>query len=281
MSEVQQGIDLLRSLFRDERSWAGDSKYGLLFGTIAGCIEADYRTLLEGDGEISFLELIKWAYRHQLYQQVLTLIESNAPTNIVSNGVFYYCNDEAHVDEVKKLLALQRLEMRPHEYYKMDPVEHYFVKVYDRASVKLSGGKGEDRNLAYAMMRAKSIENNDPAKITGYTACSNIETVQEVLYAYFHLGTVRNKISHAESTAMAEYRPDVAENEISSAMILMKQTIEYFITSYEKAVEETRGTNPKIVTITSDEVRNVAERLKREKYQDKDSESQQSFKKKH
>lgn len=36
---------------------------------------------------------------------------------------------------------------------------------------------------------------------------------------------------------------------------------------YEKAIEETRGKNPKIVTISSEDVRNAAERMKHEKYQ--------------
>lgn len=81
---------------------------------IARCIQADYSALLTDDGDIPFIELIKWAYRHQLYQQVLTLIESHAPTNLVNSGIFFYCDDEAHKDEVINLLALQRLEMKPY-----------------------------------------------------------------------------------------------------------------------------------------------------------------------
>ena len=113
--EVQEGIRLLRNLFMDERSWTKDGAYGLLFGLIAGCIQADYGVLLTCDGGISFIELIKWAYRHQLYQQVLTLIESNAPTNLVNSGIFFYCDDEARKDEVTNLFALQRLEMKPYD----------------------------------------------------------------------------------------------------------------------------------------------------------------------
>lgn len=263
--EVQEGIQQLRALFRNEHSWTENGAYGLLFGIIAGCIQADYRTLLEGDGMISFIELIKWAYRHQLYQQVLTLIESHAPTNIVNSGVFYYCDDEQQMDNVTKLFALQRLELKPFEYYKLDDIAHYFVKNYDRSAVKLNGSKGEDRTLAYAILRAKSIENRDPAKISGHTACNNIETVQNVLYAYFHLGVVRNKISHADYDAMAERRLIVSESDESFAMVLMKQSIEYFIMCYEKAIKEIEGKKSKIVTITSEDVRNAAENMKRER----------------
>ena len=261
--EVQEGIRLLRNLFMDERSWTKDGDYGLLFGLIAGCIQADYGVLLTCDGGIPFIELIKWAYRHQLYQQVLTLIESNAPTNLVNSGIFFYCDDEARKDEVTNLFALQRLEMKPYEYYKMDDIEHYFVKNYDRAGVRLNGSRGEDRTLAYAVLRAQSIENRDPAKICGHTACSSIDTVKNVLYAYYHLGDVRNKISHADSNAMAERRLIVSESDDSYAMLLMKESIEFFIMSYEKAMEEVQNKKPKIVAITADKVRNAADCIRR------------------
>ena len=260
--EVQKGIQLLRKLFHDERSWTEDGDYGLLFGVIAGCIQADYKPLLEDD-ELSFIKLIKWAYGHQLYQQVLTLVESHAPTNLVKTGIFYYCDDEERAPEIIDILAQQRLGMKPYEYYKLDDIDHYFVKNYDRESVRLSGSRGEDRNLTYAALRAQSIENRDPAKIGGHTACDSIETVQNVLYAYFHLGFVRNKISHADSDAMAEQRLIVSDRDISSAMVLMRESIEYFILSYEKALAEVEGKSPKIVAISPNDVRNAADRMKR------------------
>lgn len=131
IKEVQEGIQQLRRLFMDERSWTEDGEYGLLFGVIAGCIAADYIPLLADDGSIPFIRLIKWAYKHQLYQQVLTLVETYAPANLVESGIFYYCDDEARAEQVTKLFALQRLELKPYEYYKMDDISHYFVKTYD------------------------------------------------------------------------------------------------------------------------------------------------------
>ena len=266
--EVQEGIRLLRNLFMDERSWTKDGDYGLLFGLIAGCIQADYSALLTDDGNIPFIELIKWAYRHQLYQQVLTLIESHAPTNLVNSGIFFYCDDEARKDEVTNILALQRLELKPYEYYKMDDIDHYFIKNYDRSGVRLNGSKGEDRTLAYAVLRAQSIENQDPAKICGHTACGSMDTVQNVLYAYYHLGDVRNKISHADSNAMAERRLIVSESDVSYAMVLMRESIEFFIMSYEKAFEEARNNKPKIVAITADDVRKAADSIRHGKNQE-------------
>ena len=266
--EVAQGIQQLRTLLNDKRSWTETGNYGLLFGVIAGCIQSDYSTLLESSYDALFIELIKWAYRHQMYQQVLTLIESHAPAILVRSGIFYYCDNESQAPQITELLARQRLELKPYEYYKMDDIEHYFVKSYDRAGVRFNDKKVEDRNLAYAVLRAQSINIQDSSKISARTACSNVETVQKVLYGYYHLSFVRNKISHADATAMADRRLIVSESDVSYAMTLMKESIEYFIINFEKAMEEIRGKNPKIVYISADDVRNAADRIKHERYQE-------------
>ena len=151
--------------------------------------------------------------------------------------------------------------------YKMDDIEHYFIKNYDRSGVRLNGSKGEDRSLAYAVLRAQSIENQDPAKICGHTACGSMDTVQNVLYAYYHLGDVRNKISHADSNAMSERRLIVSESDVSYAMVLMRESIEFFIMSYEKAFGEARNNKPKIVAITADDVRKAADSIRHGKNQ--------------
>jgi hypothetical protein len=74
ISEMEDGILRLRALFRDENVWRELGYYGMLFSVIAESIREDYGVLLEGEGEIPFIDLVKWAYRHQFYQQTLTLI---------------------------------------------------------------------------------------------------------------------------------------------------------------------------------------------------------------
>ena len=67
---------------------------------------------------------------------------------------------------------------------------------------------------------------------------------------------------------MAEYRLIVSESDVSSAMVLMRESIEYFIMSYEKAMEEVQGKKPKIVPISPDDVRIAADRMRRAKPQE-------------
>ncbi len=266
ISEIQLGIRMLRSLFMEQRSWTGESEYGLLFGMLAGCIESDYAPLLSEDGTISFIKLIKWAYRHQLYQQVLTLIESNAPMHFVKAGIFYYCDSEESKPAVTRLFAQKMLEMKPSEYVKMNDLDYYFVKYYDRENVRFD--RNQDRNLMYAILRAQSLEKQPTEKISGHTACDSIETVQNVLYAYFHLSFIRNKISHANADAMVETRLIVSDKDISSSMILMKESIEYFIMCYEKALGEAQGKDPTIVSISPENIQRVATSMRRGKNQE-------------
>ena len=257
--EVQAGIRQMRALVRDENSWKEEGNYGLLFSVIAGCIATDYGQLLEDDGTVSFIRLIKWVYSHQLFQQVLTLIETHAPTHLVSSGIFYYCDDAKHMPEVVNLFARQRLELKSYEYYKMDDLDHYFIKNYDRAGIR--GGSADDRALAYAVRRAESIGNQDPGKITGYTACDSTETVRDVMYAYARLGMVRNKLSHSDFSELAKQNMIVSDDNGSFALRIMMESIEAFIMNYEKALDEARGKNPKIIRARADDVRQAAEAM--------------------
>ena len=267
--EMEDGIMRLRKLFRDEKFWRESGNYGVMFSTIAECIREDYGPLLSGEGRISFIELVKWAYRHQFYQQTLTLIEASAPENLVKSGIFYYCNDEQQTDQVIRQFAKQRLELKPHEYYKMDQIEHYFIKTYNRSGTRGLGSRDDDPQRVYAMLRTQSVGNTNPSLITGYTACDSTETLQNILFAYYNIGYVRNKISHADMDAVVtENRLMRSESDESPALTWMKDGIDYFIDSYEKAMAEVQNKKPQVILITADEVRKAADRLKYEKHKE-------------
>ena len=257
--EVERGILRLRELFRSEKFWRESGYYGVLFSLIAESIREDYGVLLEGDGDINFIEMVKWAYRHQFYQQTLTLIESRTPENLVRSGIFYYCDDEEHRDQVLRLFAEQRLRLRPHEFFKMDQIDHYFIKTYDRARPR---GKGKDPQHAYAVLRTQSVENQDPSLITGFTACESLETLENALYAYYNVGYVRNQISHAEDKVMERKNEGASGSDDFSALTWMTDSIDFFIDSYDKAMAEVQGKDPNVIIITSDDVRKTADSMR-------------------
>ena len=259
---VERGILRLRKLFESEEFWRAASHYGMDFSIIAESIREDYGSLLEGDGQIPFIDLVKWAYRHQFYQQTLTLIESKAPEDLVRYGIFYYCGDEKNKDQVTQLFVEKRLELKPQEYFKIDNIDHYFIKTYNRSETRGKGKKGEDPRHVYAVMRAQSIQNTDPTRITGLTVCDSMETLQELLYAYYNIGNVRNKIAHAEGTAMTDKYPAASESDEIPSLVWMKDAINLFIDSFEKALAEVKDKNPNVIIITGDSVRKAADHKK-------------------
>jgi hypothetical protein len=111
-------------------------------------------------------------------------------------------------------------------------------------------------------MRTKSVDNRDPSLITGITACSSRETLMNLLFAYYHIGDVRNKINHAETTKLGDNRLVVSESDESAALVRTKDSVDFFIESYEKAVAELQGKKPRVVLISSDDVRRAAENMR-------------------
>jgi hypothetical protein len=180
----------------------------------------------------------------------------------VKSGIFYYCDDEKNVAHVTRLFAEKLLEFRPYEYYKMDPVEYYFIKGYNHSRSRGFGGQS-DPHRAYGSMRVQSIDNTDPALITGFTACDDRKKVENLLAAYDYISGVRNKISHADSSSMEMKNQSSSGSDDISALTWMKESIDLFIDSYEKAMEEVQDKNPNIVTITSNDVRELAESMRR------------------
>jgi len=94
-------------------------------------IRQDYGPLLTED-QISFIDLVKWAYRKGFWQQTLTLIESRAPEDIVSRGFYFYSDDEKSKKHAVELMAQEYCNMKASEKYKMDDVSHYYIKYYSR-----------------------------------------------------------------------------------------------------------------------------------------------------
>ena len=63
---------------------------------------------------------------------------------------------------------------------------------------------------------------------------------------------------------MEDKRLIVAENDMSYALLCLKESIDYFISCYEKALEEVKGKTPNVVKITSQDVRVCAEQLRQD-----------------
>ena len=260
IKEMEEGIITLRELFREaEQKPAPEDYFGKLFMVLAEGVRRDYGKLMEGD-DIQFIDLVKWGYRKKLYQQTLTLIEARAPHEFINRGIYYYCNSETLKEHVVMLLAEERASKKPHEYWQMQDIDHYFLKNYIRRGGAYNDK--EDPQRTYAKLRAKGLDNEDSKIITAYTACEDREAVENVLYAYYHVGEIRNHINHADDSIL-ETRLMIDEKDDSIRLIKITEAIEYFIKCFDIAAAMTEDKELNVVTITADEVKAFAKRMER------------------
>lgn len=262
IKDMEEGINKLRQLFIKSDSMPETQDYfSKLFMVLADGIRKDYGKLMEDD-EISFIDLVKWGYRKKFYQQTLTLIESRAPAEFVRKGIYYYCNNEMLKEHVVMLLAEVRAGLKPYEYWQMNDIDHFFLKAYIRRG-NMKGPAGEDPQRTYARHRMKGLDSNDNRYITAYTACENKLLLENTLYAYYHIGDIRNMTNHAESRESGDTRLIVDEKDDSIRLIKISEAIEYFIRCYEAAIDDIGDKELNVITITSDEVKGFAKRLER------------------
>ena len=47
--------------------------------------------------------------------ELVEMLNAKAPENLVRSGIFYYCGDDNCVDQVARLFAQKRLELKPYD----------------------------------------------------------------------------------------------------------------------------------------------------------------------
>lgn len=263
--EMEDGINSLRKLFGQEKtSKLPDDFIGKMIRIFSDGIRQDYGKLMEGD-EIDFIEMVKWGYRKNFLQQTLTLIESRATREFIRRGMFYYCNDEEDKQRCIEILARDRMQLKPYEYWKMDDIDHYFIKLYIRKEKKGT----EDPQLVYARTRVGFLDNEDPEKLNAYTACDDRGLVTKLLYAYYHVGDIRNYINHADERFGSETSLMPDDKDESRRSVLIVEAIEFFIYSYEAVLANIGDKELDVVRIESGEVKAAMRMLEDEMKRDK------------
>ena len=231
ITDIERGINSLKAFFADEHMIEGESFAEKYFNVIAGGIKQDYGPLLTGD-KIEFIDLVKWAYRKKFWQQTLTLIESGVPQDFVEKGIFYYCDSpESRQDVVRKFGKLY-YDLKPYEKYKLEDVAHYYVKFYNRWRMPRSK-TGKEYQLGYAQMRVRELKNDDEDIITAYTMCPDTDALEDLLFAYYYLGDVRNATNHA----VDEFDGFVSvmhDSDVGERMNMISRAIDYFIHCFDR-----------------------------------------------
>lgn len=232
-------------------------------------------------GKSFLLELIKWCYRKEFYQQALTLIESNMPDEFVQKGVIYYCKGE---DEKTKIFNQWVEYYSNHKRdYKFDKLNHYFIKYYIVPIIEncpyINKIKDYNQGPLYKIIK-RNIDNNkynnrDVVKrlvITGkffdainckdnrrvkpsvnmHYFCeddledNNLENLVCLIYRYLEVSEIRNDTNHAQGK--------YSINDVRSA-------IEGFIKAYDNILNSIAVKHNYSVVLSADDVMSVIDKI--------------------
>lgn len=259
IGDIERGIRSLRAVLADKTPIEGDTPVEQMFDILQESIRRDYGRLLETE-QIEFIDLVRWAYRKEFWQQTLTLIESRAPRDFIEHGYYYYCDSEDNLEQVTKLFGQEYYDLRPFEKYKMNDIPHYYIKFYNRqkANHQLHG---KEYIQSYATVRSEELDTQDPGEIRAYTLCPDRSAVKNLLFAYYYVGDVRNATNHAQDyvDCFSEIKED---SDSSERMELIRQSIEYFLFCYQKVARLTDGKASNVVQVSADDIHKYANELR-------------------
>ena len=235
IGDLEYGISILKKVFSETAKEDMSELGGYVYTLIEQIIRADYGSLLEGK-RINTLELIKWAYRKHFYQQVLTIIESRIPSDLVYRGILYYAEDEegkaAAMEEFAAMYYKTPVKMR----YSFDDIDHYFIKYYGRDMVNPKQNAAL-KAAEYGQLRTKAATEGVEGLMKTYSKLAGRpDLLSEVLEAYYGVAPLRNKINHAISRRSKEDLDNIDIDKENESLAELQSGVSRFIAAYEAAL---------------------------------------------
>ena len=261
INDIERGIKSLRKLLQIGNRIDGTTPKEYLFEVLLNATRRDYGRLLETEG-IEFIDLVRWAYRKEFWQQTLTLIESRAPQDLINKGFYYYCDSEENREHVARIFGQIYYDLRPFEKYKLNELSHYYIKYYNRE--KSNHQKhGKEYIQSYARLRIEELDNQNPEEIRAWTVCPDKGAVEDLLFAYYYIGDVRNQTNHAEQTYDGFYTI-MSDSDSGERMDLIRQSIDYFLHCYDRVTQLSEGRTANVIEITNEEIIQCADQIRQQ-----------------
>ena len=255
IEDLEFGIKELRTVLSEENSNTEKSLESNVIGILEAGIKRDFGVLLDVDeeGSIDVLELIKWAYRKEFYQQVLTIMESRIPNDFVKRGILYYAESEQDKEQATEILAREYRSARPRDRYQFNDIDHYFVKFYGRSQINFRQNPKKVQQ-EYAKYRIEQIGKDDPAFLKTYSVLEDDMHLEELLFSYYSIGPIRNQVSHGRSETRV-YPGQRKLRKENNNIRGLKDATDHFIQQYDAAKEKIKDKKPAVVTITNEELK--------------------------
>ena len=260
IGDIEKGIQDLRQQLKNGFDLSESDYYSKLFILMAEGIKNDYGRLVTAD-DAGFIDLVRWAYRKGFFQQCLTLIEAKAPKDFIKQGIFYYCDNEDEKEHVTEIFARLRNQMKSYDYWKMDDIDHYFIKNYCYFKHPSNTIEYQKENAVYM---ANLLDNTDPEVITAYSACDDRKMIEDLLFAYLHVSRIRNETNHAREGRDENGTLFPQDKDMSINLIQIDESIRYFIQAYDRISDNIRDKEPVVIRISAGEVKSTARKMEKE-----------------
>lgn len=227
--------------------------YNIYLDFIINSIKVDYGEILDKE-DVYIYDLLKWLLKKGFYQQILTLIESKLPDDMVERGIYYYAKNKADVDDllsrINVLYWSETYKMR----WQFNDVNHFFIKNYGRFAID-NRQKPDLISRDFARLRVNALKCDNKELSHAYSDLNNDELLYDLFYAYYRIGTLRNQVNHAE----------YLESDLNEETLLkrkdfrddIKVELSKFINIYERACKNTKIDKNRIM-ITPQEVKGYA-----------------------
>lgn len=266
ISDLEYGISELRNVLAESASEEGTGLERSVINILEAGIRRDLGPLLdEGQGDdVDVLELLKWTYRKEFYQQTLTILESRIPRDFVKKGVLYYAENEEDRELAIKLLCDIYCDAMPKDRYQFNDINHFFIKFYCRRMVNYNQDAIKIQQ-DYAKLRAGMIEKDDPKFLRAYSLLEDKEELEELIFAYACVGQIRNQVSHGKS-GVKKYPGQRKLRKENDNIRMIKDAVDYFIQQYDEAKRKIKGKEAVILTITGDDVKERAAKNRKSHY---------------
>lgn len=272
VEEIEKGISKLQVLFQnqpDQDSLDYESK--LIFMMFQE-IKKSYGPLIEKN-TIELIDLARWIYSKKLYQQTLTLIESRLPDELFAKGIYNYCMTEEQRENALEAFALAHYECPTHQKYMFGYLPHYFVKFYGRDQFYAKANpKYKDR--LYAKFKVDQLDQKNKDLIPAFSRCPDKQALEDLLFAFYYVGTVRNTINHANDLSDEDKDSILLRDETDESvkMQIVSESILYFLKCYDKVLSLLPDEEFTPLEITSSEVWAKSNQYRKEKRYNKDRE---------
>ena len=195
----------------------------------------DYGALMDDSAEgLDPFELVKWGFSKKFFQQVITIIESLIPAQLIARGVIYPAATDEEVLAYKKAVNMHYWDGLPSQRWMFKDLDHYFVKFYARFAVDYRS-RAVPPNTQYTRARVASVFGKSLEQMNvlpAHSLLTDENLLADILERYYNLGSFRNTVNHAE-------RIDDAATSLEPVSPIWKQAeklIGGFIECYEKVL---------------------------------------------